>query len=159
MRIKGKCIKVVAMSTMLGFAASALIGAEINFSSYTSIENGTYFYSRAPLGCNYSESWKREICDNGNKWQMSTVINKYYQRNGALEMDGTTTLTNSNATYGFTGGTFVIAKDSFGMPICIVGAKTNFIVDSASANNENAEIPWMGNRPRQDQVLQMETLC
>ncbi len=147
MIIKRKGAKIVALSAMLGFAASALIGSEVKFASYTSDENGIYSYSKAPLVCNYPESWKRDICDNGNKWQMSTTLNDYYQRNGALEIDGTTSLTNANATYGFTGGTFVIAKDAFGMPICIVGAKTNFIVDSASANNESAEIHGWGTNP------------
>ena len=76
-----------------------------------------------------------------------TTVKKYYYNNGALEIDGTTTLTNNNLVYGFTGGTFVVAKDISGSPLCIVGAKTNFIVDAAAASDKNAEIHGWGTNP------------
>ncbi len=145
--IASKFTSIAVLAALLLCSSYSVSSAETLFTSYTTAENGIYSYSRAPLGCNYPESWKRDICDNGNKWQMSTVVSKYYMNNGALEIQGTSVLSNSNAIYGFTGGTFVIAKDAFGMPICIVGAKTNFIVDSASANNESAEIHGWGTNP------------
>ncbi|HBM17013.1 MAG TPA: hypothetical protein DD381_11820 [Lentisphaeria bacterium] len=124
-----------------------LMASEVIFESYTVSKNNIYSYIKNPLGCNYPESWKRDIVGNGKKWQMNTEVTKYYKNNGTLEIEGTTTLTNNNLIYGFTAGTFLIAKDVTGTPICIVGAKTNFIVDAATASNESAEIHGWGTNP------------
>lgn len=142
-----RLLSLSLLSILLVCGSLPLFSTEALFTSYTSNNGTTYSYDKNPLGCNYSEGWKRDICGNGKKWQMNTTVNRFYSNNGALEIDGTTILTNSNLIYGFTGGAFVIAKDISGLPICIVGAKTNFIVDAASANNESAEVHGWGTNP------------
>lgn len=132
---------------LLIFLSSALYSSDIGFSSYTSISDGKYVYTKSPLGCNYSESWEKNMCDDGSKWKMETTINSFNLDNGNLEINGTTLLTNNNLIYGFTGGTFVVAKDSSGNTLCIVGAKNNFIVDSASASNDEAKLYGWGVDP------------
>lgn len=145
--LTGKFVSAALMSVFLMCSSFTLFSADVVFTSYASKNDTTYSYAKAPLGCNYSSSVERTLCGNGKNWQMNSIVNRYYSSNGALEIDGITTLTNSNLVFGFTGGTFVIAKDISGLPICIVGAKTNFIVDAAAANNEGAEVHGWGTNP------------
>lgn len=120
----------------------------IDFNSYTSIDsNGRYIYSQNPLGCNYTSQAQRNLCKNGQEWGMSTTVNSYCLSNGNLRISGTTILTNNNLLSGFTGGTFVIAKDKMGFTICVISAKTNLILNEASASDEDAEAFGWGVSP------------
>ena len=61
----------IALSMSLIFCVSfSLMSSDALFTSYTSSSNGTYSYTKNPLGCNYSQSWEKSLCGNGKKWQM-----------------------------------------------------------------------------------------
>ncbi len=150
MRTKQKtinCLIGVILGFCILFMSSPQALASANFTSYTSSNGTTYTYDKKPLGCNYTSKAQINLCNDGKDWAMSTTVTSYDMPSGALQINGTTTLSDFNLLSGFTGGTFIIAKDSCGFAICILNAKMNSILDQAFATNEDAEVYGWGVNP------------
>ena len=92
-------------------ATTELAAGNINFTSYNSINStGQYIYNKSPLVCNYTNQSQKSLCNNGKDWAMSTAITSCDMIDVTLQINGITTLTDSNLVRGFIGGAFVIAN-------------------------------------------------
>ena len=125
-------LSIICINTRL----FAVIEPQIKFGGIDLRSNTSYKYRKKPLENN--SKYKNANYKQKYSSMNTQILDAEFSSTGDAYIRGLTKLKFRSPGLGYTGGVFVVAKDSYGATVLIISAKSGTYLDVAGANNDEA---------------------